>query len=218
MNSETYKNELIHQLNYYSKYYCRQLIECESLFENGNGHISVFYLFSLLENVIKSTLNDFESTNYKLIQKLQENYIINQTESEFLNNSQNGIRKIRNIFAHANLSKFDLKFSNEVASYPFTENETCLLLYSKLSNIICGIILKIITPLLILDNELDLTHSIEKLDYQIIEHTSEELMKYKGMDTENIKGWNELNESSKYRLAENSSDVHILSGILGNLK
>lgn len=215
--TEKYKVDLIHILNYYSKYYCRQLYECESLFQSDSGHTSIFYLFSLLENIIKSTLNNYDETTYKLIQKLKENNVINEIECDFLNGSEKGVRKIRNIFAHANLSKYDFKIGTESITYPFTENETCLLLYSYFSNIICGLIIKILNPMMEIQEDIDLSSLIEGLNYQIIERTPEELLNFKGINPENILGWDELDESTKFRLVENSPDTNILSMILGNL-
>lgn|SRR3989338_4688462 len=217
MNPEKLKTELTHRLNYYSKYHCRQFIECEELFENQKGHLSIFYLFSLLENVIKSTLNDFDSTSFTLIQQLNNTSIINKKETDFLNSQSNGIRRLRNIFAHANLSKFDLKINDQQVTYPLIENETCLLLYEMVSPIISGIILKVLDPILENDDNLDMTVLINLLDYEIIERSPEQLLEFKGMSAELFNGWEELDESTKYRLVENSPSADILSGILRNL-
>mgnify|MGYP006362048569 CR=1 FL=1 len=47
------------------------------------------------------------------------------------------------------LSKYDLKYDDEPATYPLTENETCLKFYDQISEILFSIILKII------DNEMN---------------------------------------------------------------
>jgi len=216
LKKEQLKSELFHLLGYHSKYYFGQFAECENLYNEEKGHISLFYLLALLENIIKSSLNDFESTFFNLIKKLKDENLINETELNFLNDSELGVRKIRNILAHANLSKYDLKLENEIKTYPFTENETCLIIYEKLSDIICGIIIKIIKPGLNVELEIELDNFIENLNYEFIIRTPEELMNFKGIPTSPI--WDELDESTKYRLVENSPDVNILTELFKNLK
>jgi len=216
LKKELLKSELFNLLAYYSKYYFRQFAECENLYNLEKGHLSLFYLLALLENIIKSSLNDFESTFFKLIKKLKDENLINETELIFLNDSEFGVRKIRNILAHANLSKYDLKLESEVKTYPFTENETCLIIYERLSDIICGIIIKIIKRDLDVELEIELDSLIEKLDYSFIIRTPEELMTFKGIPTSPI--WNEMDESTKYRLVENSPDINILTELFRNLK
>lgn len=127
------KSELFHLLGYYSKYYFGQFAECENLYNREKGHLSLFYLLTLLENIVKASLNDFDSTFFNLIKKLNEEKIINESELFFLNNPEWGVRRIRNILAHANLSKYDLELQNEVKTYPFTESETCLIIYERIS-------------------------------------------------------------------------------------
>lgn len=216
LKKEQLKSELFNLLAYYSKYYFGQFAECESLYNEEKGHISLFYLLTLFENIIKSSLNDFESTFFNLINKLKEENLITETELNFLNDLELGVRKIRNILAHANLSKYDLKLENELKTYPFTENQTCLIIYERLSDIISGIIIKIIKPGLEIELEVELDSLIDKLDYSFITRTPEELMTFKGIPTSPI--WDQMDESTKYRLVENSFDVNILTEFFRNLK
>ncbi len=216
MKTKNLKKETIHYLNYYSKYYCRQLIECENLFECKKGHIALFNILALFENVMKSSLNDFDETFYNLNIRLRKENFINELELEFLNNKEKGIRRLRNILAHANLSKYDLVIDGNEVTFPFSENETCLILYERMSNIICGIILKILNESLESNYEVDIDSEIKNLDFTFITRTPEELMSFKGviLDSE----WEKLDESTKYRLVENSPDVNLLSEILKGLK
>ena len=209
------KQKTVNVLNYYSKYYCQQFIECENLFNNKKGHFALFNLFALFENIVKSTLNDFESTFNLLNIRLKEESSINDLEFNFLNNNKDGIRQIRNILAHANLSKYDLVIKNEKITFPFTENETCLILYENLSLIISGIILKILKRFTVLEYEIDLTKSIENLNFSFITRTPEELMMFKAIPLKD--DWYKLEESVKYRLVENSSDVTLLGEIFKGL-
>lgn len=216
MEKEDIKNETIHYLNYYSKYYCRQLIDCENLFDCKKGHLALFNILALFENIMKSTLNDFDETFYNLNIRLKNENIINDLELRFLNDNEKGIRKLRNILAHANLSKYDLLIDDELVTFPLSENETCLILYERLSSIICRIILKLLNKSLIMNPPTDKDCEIENIDFTFITRTPEELMRFKGLDFNSE--WEKLDESSKYRLVENSPDVNILSDIFKGLQ
>ena len=216
IKTKDFKNETIHLLNYYSKYYCRQYIACEELFENQKGHLALFNLFALFENIMKSALNDFDDTFYNLNKRLKDKNLINELELNFLNDKKVGIRKIRNILAHANLSKYDLEIIGNKVTYPFTENETCLILYEHLSYIISGIILKILEPSMILNYNIDVDSEIKKLNFNFITRTPLELMKFKGIEIN--EEWEKLDEATKYRLIENSPDVNVLTEIFKGLK
>ena len=216
IKNEDFKNKTIRLLNYYSKYYCRQYISCEELFENQKGHLALFNLLALFENIMKSTLNDFDDTFYNLNLRLKEKKLINELELKFLNDKKVGIRKIRNILAHANLSKYDLEIIGNKVTFPFTENETYLILYQHISSIISGIILKILEPSMIMDYKINVNSQIENLKFNFITRTPEELMKFKGIEID--AGWEKLDEANKYRLIENSSDVNVLAEIFKGLK
>lgn len=212
------KDSTLNILYFYSKFNFRLLADCEFLRTHNKGHSALFSIFLILENIIKSKLNDYESNLKPLIKKLLDLKIINQTEHNFLSNSQNGIRIIRNIFAHANLSKYDLIFEDDETTYPLSENENCILFYDFISEIIFFIILKIIHT--DLENNIVLDPNFEevilgKSKYEIIVRSPEELMRLKGIHIKD--SFKNLPESVKYRLVENSSDIKILEVILKNL-
>ncbi len=180
------KQQTFNSLQFYSKYYFRLLSDCEYLRSQEKGHSALFALFSILENIIKSSLNDFKSNFNILVKKLFELNIISEIEYNFLNNQEIGIRKIRNIFAHGNLSKYDLKYDDEPATYPLTENETCLKFYDQISEILFSIILKIIDNEMNSNLNLKMNNNftekiIEELKFKIIIRSPEELMKFKGI-------------------------------------
>jgi len=214
MNSNNPKHNLIHFLNYYSKYYCRTFIECENLFELQKGHFALFNLLTLFENICKSKINDYEITFNNLNIKLEKEGFISEAELKFINDNEVGLRKIRNILAHANLSKYDLEINSEPITYPFTENETCLKIYNDVSEIICEILLKILSKEK--ENSINIDDKIGKLNYRIITRKPEELMVFKGLDLK--EEFDELDESSKYRLLENSENALILAEIFKGLK
>lgn len=213
-NQIKYETNLV--LAYYSKYYYSQFNECEANYIEGKGHTSLILLFLLFENIVKSVLNDFNSSFQKLNIKLKQEFLINDEELQFLNDEYISVRKIRNILAHANLSKYDLIIDNLTHTYPFTENETCLILYDKISIIISGIILKIIIPSTTLQYEVNINHLITDLKINLITRTPEDLMGFKGIPLNSE--WQKLDEAVKYRLVENSPDNNILKMIFKNLK
>ncbi len=215
LKTDDIKNELVFHLTSYSKYYCRLFLNCEDMFEERKGHSALFNLFALLENITKTVLNDFDEIYYKLNIRLKERNLINDLEYEFLNNNETGIRKIRNILAHANLSKYDLKFPNKKVTYPFTENETCLFLYDHFSIIIGGIIIKLLKTSLIIKHDINVDTEIKKLKFTIITRTIEELMEFKGMKSNEY--WETLDDATKYRLLENMADVKLLEAIFKNM-
>lgn len=215
LTPDNLKKETTHILSYYSKYYCQQFIDCEYLFAKQKGHAALFSILALLENIIKSTLNDFESTFHSLIVILEDKNLINEVELNFLNDNKIVVRKIRNILAHANLSKYDLVVDENEITFPFTENETCLILYESLSTIVSGLILKILKPSVILNYEVDLDILIDKLNFKFIIWTPEELMGSKGIPLS--KEWYRLDDATKYRLIENSPNAFILSEIFKGL-
>jgi len=215
LETKKIKEEMVFHLTAYSKYYCRLYLQCEDMFEERKGHFALFNLFALLENITKTVLNDFDDTNYNLNVKLKELGLINELEYEFLNNNKTGVRKIRNILAHANLSKYDLKLQNQKVTYPFTENGTCLILYKDFSIIISGIILKLLKTSLVMKYEISNDQLLKRLDFTIVTRTIEELMEFKGMKSNSE--WEKFDDATKYRLLENMLDVNLLTAILKSM-
>ncbi|MCZ6404901.1 hypothetical protein O4N82_24725, partial [Vibrio parahaemolyticus] len=123
----------------YSRYYGNQLAFLGHVEENGSA--SLVYLFNLLENILKAHIDDYGETFQNVVRKSYESGLLTKVEHDFLNNKKSGVRKLRNVLAHANLSKFNIRFVNEKLLYPLTENDNCQLLYHKLSDIIFNIML-----------------------------------------------------------------------------
>ncbi len=206
------KDAVIDYIWQYSRYYGNLLISCEELSKERNlhGHASIIYLFNILENIMKSQIHDYDSNFVKVIDKLKfENYI-NDIEYEFLNNKDYGIRKIRNLLAHANLSKYNIVFlfEDEKLLYPLTENETSIKFYDLTSKIIFNLMLKIISSNFIVPIIINIDKIIEDFKIKIEEISAEQLLEYKGIDYKILKGWNEMPEIEQYRMAENASDVN----------
>ena len=210
------KSTVINYVWLYSRYLGNQLAYLKEIEENGSA--SIVYLLNLLETIHKAHINDYESNFQSVVKKTFESGLLSQVEYEFLNNKVNGVRKIRNIFAHANLSQFSFTLDNNKIIYPLTENENCQLLYSKISDIIFNIILKIAIVQLDTDISVNTDSSIKALKYMIVTSTPDDILRDKGIDPKTFHGWEQLTKSEQYRHAENASNVNVLTHIFSSLK
>lgn len=213
------KGEAIDYIWQYSKYYGNQLGYCLEMYNDDKGHASLLYLLNMTEIIFKNCANSFEDGFFKIIKTLKKEEAIDKYEYEFLNNNQYGIRILRNLLSHENLSKYNIIFltENENLLYPLTENETCLKLFGVIFDIVLNIILKLVSKNFIIEIDVDVHKEIDKIKIEIKEITAEKLLQYKGINYKEISGWDSFTESEKYRLAENTSDVNVLSSIFENL-
>ncbi len=210
------KYKAIDYLYQYSKYHGNLMFDCESINNDGHGFASLILLFNILESVLKNAINDFDSNFFELITKAQDNNLINNYESDFLNNKQFGIRKIRNILSHANLSKYNYILENQDSAlmYPFTENSNCVILYEYLSPIIVNIMLKCVSNQITINLEIDCTDEIINTPLKLVELSPIELLKLKGFNDQEINQIVKGNsESINYLLAENASDINLIANI-----
>jgi len=214
------KGEVVDYVWQYSWYYGNLLGYCTQIYENENGHASLIYLFNLVENAFKENLSDYDSNFYSIIDTSYNRGFINEIELNFLNDKTIGVRKIRNLLAHANLSKFNIVFLNENKDllFPLTENETCLKIYDLFSDILFNLILKIISKNFIIPICVDLNDKINSLSYEIKEFSAEDILKDKGISVDYFIDWEKKSESEKYRIAENSQNVNVLTEIFKHLK
>lgn len=213
------KGEVIDYVWQYSKYFGNQLGYCVEMYNDDKGHASLLYLLNMTEIIFKNCANSFEDGFFKIIKTLKEENLIEDDEYEFLNNSQYGIRRLRNLLSHANLSKYNIIFldENEELLYPLTENESCLKLFEVISDIVFNIILKLVSRNFIVEIDVDVHKEIDKVKIEIREITAEKLLEYKGINYKEISVWDSFTESEKYRLAEDASDVNVLTSIFENL-
>lgn len=211
-----HKSTVIDYVWLYSRYLGNQLAYLKEIEENGSA--SIVYLLNILEAIHKAHVDDYESNFQSVVKKTFESGLLSQVEYEFLNNKVNGVRKLRNIFAHANLSQFSFTIDNSKIIYPLTENENCQLLYSKISDIIFNIILKIAIFPLDTDISVNTDSSIKALKYTIVTLTPDDILRDKGIDPETLPGWDKLTKTEQYRHAENVSNVKVLAHIFSALK
>lgn len=206
------KTSVIDYVWQYSRHYGNLLRSCEEISKEKdfNGHASLIYLFNILENIIKSQIKDYDINFIKAVGKLKSENYINEIEYDFLNNKNYGIRKIRNLLAHANLSKYNIVFlfEDQELLYPLTENETIIKFYDLTSELIFNLMLKIIGNNLTTPISINLDESLKKFKILIKEISAEQLLEYKGIDYKIFPDWNEIPEIEKYRIAENVSDVN----------
>ncbi|MGR2956969.1 hypothetical protein [Vibrio vulnificus] len=209
------KSQVIDYIWQYSRYYGNQLAFLGHVEENGSA--SLVYLFNLLENILKAHIDDYGETFQNVVRKSYESGLLTKVEHDFLNNKKSGVRKLRNVLAHANLSKFNIRFGNEKLLYPLTENGNCQLLYQKLSDIIFNIMLKVAALNLTVDISVNVDSEIKTLKLSIIEFSPKDILIDKGIDPATLDGWKDLKVSDQYRIAENAQNVKVLTHIFSGL-
>lgn len=213
------KGEIIDYLWQYSKYYGNLLGDCNIISDEINPHSALINLFNITEMVFKSKLNNYEINFYGAIQELKKEGYLTKIESDFLNDKTKGIRGYRNKFAHANLIKYNLIFEDEPGIlYPITECSTCEKLFDIISPILYNLILKVAFNHLYSNFNITLDEEIKKINIVIKEISPEEILKFKGMGNyTNTTEWDELDESTKYRLAEDCGDVNVYCSVFKEL-
>lgn len=213
------KGEVIDYLWQYSKYYGELLSYCDIISEEINPHSALINLFNITEIIFKSKVDNYEINFYGAIEKLRKEGYLTDKESNFLNDKIKGIRGYRNMFAHANLIKYNLIFEDDPGIlYPVTESSTCEKLFNIISPILYNLILKVAFNHLYSNHNIILDKEIDKIKIDIKEISAEEILRLKGMDDLiNTSEWSEMPESTRYRLAENSGDVYVYYSIFKKL-
>jgi hypothetical protein len=215
------KNRVIEYLWLHSHFYGNKLYECEIYYDEEKGYTAVTLLFALLENVIKSVLNDYNSSFYNTLKELKNKCIITDIEYQFLNEDEFCIRKIRNLFAHANIANINLVNieSDREMLYPLTEESSCLLLYEKVSLVLFNIIMKIVSVDFLDSSKFDiiLDDEIKKCNLKFIILSSKEMLALKGYPEDYLSDDLDIPEDAKIRLIDNSSDLNMLKAIFEEL-
>ena len=216
------KYEVIEYLSVYSRFYAQRLFECEELFREEKGYVSVTMLFSILESIMKLTADDYDSPLYEIAKKLNNQSIISDEEHRFVSTDKYSVRKIRNLFAHANLFAINIvniEDQKEIL-YPLTEEDSCLLLYKKLSGVIFNLILKIISRDFIDEVKnsinIDLSKSLLELKLDIKILTLNEMETLKGIPVNSIAKL-DIPYNQKLKILDEAPNVNIYVGILENL-
>lgn len=131
MNSITIENQAgIQFIWQYSKFYGNNLYECIDLYNHDKGYLALVLFFETLENICKSIIENYDISFFDVIKELKEMNLINKQEEYFLSTHNSSVRRVRNLFAHANLST--LGFWEKGIYYPLEEESSCLLLFKKM--------------------------------------------------------------------------------------
>ena len=115
----------------YSKYYANIVASAMRLNEIGENYPALMLLFNVFESIAKS-VRETDKTNLKDdIKWLAENNFINEQDENFLNDEQNGVRKIRNLMMHRDAYQYCIDIDN--VAYPFADNDTWKVMYNLLA-------------------------------------------------------------------------------------
>lgn len=207
----------------HSHFYSIRLHECEELYQQNRGHAAIFMLFSCLESISKSVANDYDSSSFNIYQKLYNQSILSEIEYNFLNTDEFSLRKIRNLFAHANISAINLVVDEQGKEvlWPLTEEDTALLLYELISDIVFNLILKIVSSTFVKEVRAKFPIGLDKyinsckLKFKIF--TAKELLALKGFPEDYIPDDLGIPEDTKIRLIDNAPDVNIYKYIFGKI-
>lgn len=123
----------------YSHYYSDMLFTSLRLYDNGEGYAATVVLFNAVELVFKSLRDNYKDNFNHDIKALRDAGILTETEKEFFDNKNYGIREIRNIMTHREAYKYCLEDSDGKA-LPFIEPSTWLLVFEKYSETIIDIL------------------------------------------------------------------------------
>ena len=209
------KTEAADYIWQHSHFHHACLIQCENLFREEKGFSCIMVLFNCLENVVRSVVNDYDSMLCKVFKKLYLQNLITKKEYEFLNEGDFCIRKIRNLYAHNNIAAINFlgHFEGKEILCPLTENETSLMLYDRISDIVFNLMVKLVASGFI-DSvkerfQQPLDEAIDKcnLRYRIL--TSKELLVLKGYPEDYIPDDIDIPEDARLRLVDNSPAVGI---------
>ena len=223
MSSLYDKNTVLDHLWQYSRFSASCLYQSEELFRAGKGFGAITVLFNCLENICKSVINDYNSNTFEIYQNLLDEGLITPIEHDFLNKGDNCIRKIRNYYAHKNITAIYYIHAENGHEWlcPLTEDDTSLLIYEKTSEIIFNMIFKIICSCFIDEVKDKFLFSLDDviLECKIkIKFLSvKDLLRLKGYPEDYISDHLDIPEDAKYRIIDNSPDLNVYSFILSRI-
>ena len=209
------KVEVANYIWQYSHFHHSCLVQCENLYREEKGFSCVMILFNCLENIAKSVANDYDSSLYNVFHKLYKKNIITKKEHDFLNEGDFCIRKIRNLYAHENIAaiNFLADFEGKEILWPLTENETSLMIYSKISDIVFNLMVKMVSSGFVesarLKFQAPLNAAIDECNIRYVILTSKELLTLKGYPEDYIPDDIDMPEDMRVRLVDNSPDLNI---------
>lgn len=195
----------------YSHFLQQELYACEEAARNGHYFLSVLTQISLLEDTIKTAVDNFEDNFNKVAELAYNKGYLSEKEYCFVSSAENSLRKFRNCIAHNNLMARCLQFSMDPLLYPLTEEETYQHFYDKYAEIIVNIILKVISQ-----NEtykICVDRQLKNNGFKILTFSIPELLEQKGYPS-NYCDKVDLPEADIIRLIDNSSDLNMVMAVL----
>ncbi|MDO5603229.1 MAG: DNA cytosine methyltransferase [Oscillospiraceae bacterium] len=217
------KSLVLDYLWQHSRFCSNRLYECEELYRQGRGHAAIFMLFSCFESICKSVANDYDSSSYSIYKKLYEQKLLTDSEYAFISTDEFSLRKIRNLFAHANIGAINL-IVNECEKeilWPLGEDDTAILLYEKISDIVFALVLKLISATFIEEVKkafvINLDNEIDSCQLQFRTLTAKEMLLLKGFPDDYISEDLDIPEDAKIRLIDNAPDVNVYKYIFENI-
>lgn len=214
-------SEIIDAIWSISRYHGNTIGEIFQLSEEY-PQISTSMLFLILENACRIKLDDFQTTSIsKLYIKLNEQGLLSDGELQFINNKENSLRIIRNKMAHRNVIKhsFIVDEDGREIFYPFTEKTTWKYFFNKYSNVILSIIYNLFCSDILGYSPIDTSSQLSKNKIILKELSVKDIFKLKGFSDDDINKIISVttSESEQYILAENASDINLLSSVFKNL-
>lgn len=217
------KRVILDYLWQHSRFYSNRLYECEELYRENRGYAAIFMLFSCFESISKSVANDYDSSAYTVYEKIYNQNLLTDTEYSYINTNEFSLRKIRNLFAYANVATINLIVNEDGSEilWPLTEDDTAILLYKKISDIIFALVLKLISATFIEEVKKDIVIDLDneicscQLNFRIL--TTKEMLVLKGFPEDYIPDNLDIPEDAKIRLIDNAPDVNIYKFIFENI-
>lgn len=213
--------EIINSIWSVSKYHGNIMGEIFKLSEES-PQIATAMLFLMFENTCRIKLDDFDTTSIsKIYVKLNEQGFLTNEELLFINGDKTSLRIIRNKMAHRNVIKhgFIVDEDGREIFYPFTEKTTWKYFFNKYSNIILSIIYNLFCSDILGYSPIDTSSQLSKNKIILKKLSVKDIFKLKGFSDDDINKIISVttSESEQYILAENASDINLLSSVFKNL-
>lgn len=212
------KNEVLDLLWQYSRFNYAWLLQSEQSYREGKGFAAITLLFTCVENVSKSAIERYNLSLYNTYHQLYQSNFITAEELAFLNEGPCCIRKIRNLYAHANLAALNIKttIDGQTILLSLSEDDTALYFYKCYSDLIFNLILKVISHSFIdtVRENLTFDYEVNEVNFEIVTLTSADLLKIRGFPANYFDGVEDIPEATKIRLLDNAPDIGNLTGIM----
>lgn len=127
----------------YSKYYGDMVFTAQRLYNNGEGYAATVIIFNATELIFKSVRENFKENFNQDIAALTNSGWLTESEKDFFDNKQYGIREIRNIMTHREAYQYCLE-SPSGKALPFIEADTWLILYEQYAPLIVDILYNVL--------------------------------------------------------------------------